>query len=184
MLSVRIERAATEECTALQHDAVRLCCAFERFDKLGYVFAGDAAQFADLDAAELAGPDEVVHLVPANVQNLGYLLDGECLHAHLLGSWLRWSVGGSFRQSHGDISRCDWLQCVTSILCTCTVQMCAIRADPCEACTCTRSFALTERHLPELRHASTRPRVGRRARCRLALGGGNRPIADSSRSHS
>src|SRR6266508_3680211 len=44
------------------------------------MFVGDPAQLADLDAAELAGADEVVHLVPADVQDLGYLLDGVSLH--------------------------------------------------------------------------------------------------------
>jgi hypothetical protein len=38
------------------------------------VLLGDAAQLADLDAAELAGPKQVVDLVAADVQHLGYLL--------------------------------------------------------------------------------------------------------------
>jgi hypothetical protein len=43
------------------------------------VLAGDPAQLADLDAAELAGAEQVVDLVPADVEDLGDLLDGVCL---------------------------------------------------------------------------------------------------------
>ena len=40
---------------------------FERGDELGYVIFGDASQFADLDAAELASSEQVVDLVAADV---------------------------------------------------------------------------------------------------------------------
>jgi hypothetical protein len=52
---------------------------FERGDELGYVIFGDAPQLADLDAAELTSPEQVVDLVTANVQHVSDLLDCECL---------------------------------------------------------------------------------------------------------
>jgi hypothetical protein len=39
------------------------------------VLAGDPAEFADLDTAELAGPQQGVHLVSAYVKDLCYLFD-------------------------------------------------------------------------------------------------------------
>jgi hypothetical protein len=41
--------------------------------------AGDPAELSDLDAAELAGAEQVVDLVPADVEQLGDLLDRVCL---------------------------------------------------------------------------------------------------------
>src|SRR6266567_4854008 len=63
-----------------------LCGVIEGCDELGELLIGNAAQLADLDAAQLAGPQEVVDLVPADVQHLRYLLDGVCLQrlSHLL----------------------------------------------------------------------------------------------------
>jgi len=49
------------------------------------MLAGDAAELADLNAAELAGAEQVVDLVPADVEHLGDLLDGVGPHViHLL----------------------------------------------------------------------------------------------------
>src|ERR1700677_628891 len=53
---------------------------FEAGDEIGELLLGDAAELADFDAAELAGSEEVVDLVAADVEHLGYLLDGVCLH--------------------------------------------------------------------------------------------------------
>jgi hypothetical protein len=47
--------------------------AFERGDELSYVLAGDASGVADLDAAELAGAEQVVDFVAAGAQHLGDL---------------------------------------------------------------------------------------------------------------
>ena len=47
--------------------------------ELGELSVGDAAKLADLDAAELLRAEKVVHLVPADVEQFGYLLDGVCL---------------------------------------------------------------------------------------------------------
>jgi hypothetical protein len=44
------------------------------------VLVSDPAQLADLDAAELAAPQQALHLVAANVQDLGDLLDCVGLH--------------------------------------------------------------------------------------------------------
>src|ERR1700722_14948504 len=52
---------------------------FERGDELCYVIFRDAPQLADLDAAELTSPEQVVDLVAANVQHVSDLLDCECL---------------------------------------------------------------------------------------------------------
>ena len=54
-------------------------------------------RLADLDAAELAGPEQVVDLVPADVEHLRDLLDGVCLQrlSPPLGRGL--VLGGSFR---------------------------------------------------------------------------------------
>ena len=41
-------------------------------------------ELADLDAAELAGAEQVVDLVAADVEHLGDLLDGVCLQGHHL----------------------------------------------------------------------------------------------------
>jgi hypothetical protein len=41
----------------------------------------DPAQLADLDAAQLAGPQQVVHLVAAHVEHFRYLFD--CVRFHL-----------------------------------------------------------------------------------------------------
>jgi hypothetical protein len=43
------------------------------------VSAGDPTELAELDAAELAGAEQVVDLVPADVEQLGDLLDRVCL---------------------------------------------------------------------------------------------------------
>jgi hypothetical protein len=56
--------------------------------------AGDPTELADLDAAELAGAEQVVDLVPADVEQLGDLLDRVCLQVitssgrGLVGRWL------------------------------------------------------------------------------------------------
>src|SRR6266568_7672172 len=55
----------------------------ERGDELGKLLFGDSAQLADLEAAQLAGPKQVVDLVPADVQHLRYLLDCVCLQRFL-----------------------------------------------------------------------------------------------------
>src|SRR6266581_2510614 len=55
----------------------------ERGDELGELLFGDSAQLADLEAAQLAGPEQVVDLVPTDVQHLRYLLDGVCLQRFL-----------------------------------------------------------------------------------------------------
>jgi hypothetical protein len=47
--------------------------------ELGELGVGDAAKLANLDAAELLGAEKVVHLVPADMKQFGYLLDGVCL---------------------------------------------------------------------------------------------------------
>lgn len=49
---------------------------FQGGDELGEVPVSDAAQLADLDAAELAGADQEVDLVPSDAEDLGHLLDG------------------------------------------------------------------------------------------------------------
>ena len=59
---------------------------FEGCDELGQVPVGDPAQLADLDAAELAGTEQVVDLVPADVQHLGDLLNCVCLQRGLTSS--------------------------------------------------------------------------------------------------
>src|SRR5271166_2271049 len=81
---------------------------FEGRNELGELFVGDAARFADLDAAELAGPEQVVDLVAPDVQHLGYLLDGVCLHG----------------RSPPPVAGCFWaaplvLVTVSSCLCLC-----------------------------------------------------------------
>src|ERR1035438_9727294 len=53
---------------------------FERCDELGQVPVGDPAQLADLHAAQLAGAEQAVDLVPPDVQHLRYLLDRVGLH--------------------------------------------------------------------------------------------------------
>ncbi len=63
--------------------------------ELGELGVGDAAKLADLDAAELLGAEKVVHLVPANVEQFGYLLDGVCLQL-ALHSWSRCVVVSAF----------------------------------------------------------------------------------------
>jgi hypothetical protein len=65
---------------------------FERCDELGNVPVGDPAQLADLDAAELAGAEKVVHLVPSDVQHFRDLLDRVCLQ-------MVTSSGGGWRGS-------------------------------------------------------------------------------------
>lgn len=52
---------------------------FQRGDKLRELVIGDEAQLPNLDAAKLLGAEKVVHLVPADVEQFGYLLDGVCL---------------------------------------------------------------------------------------------------------
>jgi hypothetical protein len=52
---------------------------FERGDQLGYVLFCDAPQFPDLDAAELASPEQVIDLIAPYVQHFSDLLDCECL---------------------------------------------------------------------------------------------------------
>src|ERR1017187_4062461 len=80
-IPARDRRASRPLCIATQ------CAAMHSFDRgfhggdeLGQVPVGDPAQLADLDAAELAGAEQVVHLVPADVQHFRYLLDCVCLH--------------------------------------------------------------------------------------------------------
>src|SRR5690242_8215142 len=51
----------------------------ERSDELGELLFGDPAQLADLEAAQLAGPEQVIDLVPSDVQHLRCLLDGVSL---------------------------------------------------------------------------------------------------------
>jgi hypothetical protein len=48
---------------------------FQRSNELGEMPIGDSAQLADLDAAELPGPQQVVDLVPADMEDLRYLLN-------------------------------------------------------------------------------------------------------------
>jgi hypothetical protein len=67
-----------------------LSCFLQGGDELGEVLAGDAAELADLDAADLAGAEKVVDLVAADVEHLGYLLDGVGLH--VISSLLAWRV--------------------------------------------------------------------------------------------
>src|SRR5271165_1608981 len=72
----------------------------ERSNELSELLFGDPAQLADLEAAQLAGPEQVVDLVAADVQHLRYLLDGVCLQ------WLL----TSFRLADGFSSRSTrWL---------------------------------------------------------------------------
>src|ERR1700730_17223590 len=66
----------------------------ERSDKFGQLLFGDPAQLADLEAAQLAGPEQVIDLVPADVQHLRYLLDGVCLQRLFTSS--RGAAGLSF----------------------------------------------------------------------------------------
>jgi hypothetical protein len=40
------------------------------------VLIGDPAQFSDLDAAELSGPEQEIDFVAADVEQFRYLLDG------------------------------------------------------------------------------------------------------------
>src|SRR5580704_2823987 len=47
--------------------------------ELGKLSVGDAAQLADLDAAELARAEKVVHLVPPDVEEFCYLFHRVCL---------------------------------------------------------------------------------------------------------
>src|SRR6266496_3848244 len=81
----------------------RLDCLieFERGDEIGQVPVGDPAQLSDLDAAELAGSEQVIDLVAADLEYFCHLLDGVCLHAHLLWSWLAGSWCDSSRFGHG-----------------------------------------------------------------------------------
>jgi hypothetical protein len=57
------------------------------------MLTGDPAQFADLDAPELSGPQQEVDLVAANMEDLPYLLN--CVRLHFAspplraGRWLR-----------------------------------------------------------------------------------------------
>jgi len=60
----------------------------ERSDELSELLLSDPAQLADLEAAQLAGPEQVVDLVSADVQHLRYLLDGVCLQWFLTSSGL------------------------------------------------------------------------------------------------
>src|SRR5579875_3675528 len=60
-------------------DVPSSCGAVERSNELGELLFGDPAEFADLEAAQLAGPKQVIDLVAADVQHLRYLLDGVCL---------------------------------------------------------------------------------------------------------
>src|SRR6266704_7014701 len=55
----------------------------ERGDELGELLLRDPAQLADLETAQLAGPEQVIDLVAAHVQHLRYLLDGVCLQLYL-----------------------------------------------------------------------------------------------------
>src|SRR5229473_2416534 len=69
----------------------------ERSDELGELLFGDPAQLADLEAAQLAGPEQVIDLVAADVQHLRYLLDGVCLQwfltpFHLADGFVQWLV--------------------------------------------------------------------------------------------
>jgi hypothetical protein len=57
---------------------------FEGGDEVGELLVGDAAKLVDLDAVEASGPDEGVDLVASDLEDLGDLFDGVCLHDHLL----------------------------------------------------------------------------------------------------
>ena len=57
-------------------------------NELGELLFGDPAQLSDLEAAKLAGPEQVIDLVAADVQHLRYLLDGVCLQWYLTSSRL------------------------------------------------------------------------------------------------
>ena len=53
----------------------------KRRDELGKVLFGNAPRFADLDAAQLTRPEQVVDLVAADMEHLGDFLNGEGLHS-------------------------------------------------------------------------------------------------------
>jgi hypothetical protein len=53
--------------------------------------AGDPAEFSDLDAVELAGAEQVVNLVPTDVEQLRDLLD--CVRLQVITSSGRGLVG-------------------------------------------------------------------------------------------
>jgi hypothetical protein len=53
----RGDLAAMEDKAALNHDTTSCGIVFERGDEGGKLLIGDAAGLADLDAAELAGPE-------------------------------------------------------------------------------------------------------------------------------
>src|SRR6266516_5042380 len=68
------------------------------------MLVGDPAQLPDFDAAELTSPQQAVHFVAADLQDLRDLLDCVCLQGpHLLGLWLA--------LVRGRLLSC-WLQCV------------------------------------------------------------------------
>src|ERR1700733_11691327 len=98
----------------MQSARLLLARAFEGCDELGQMLVGDPAQLADLDAAELTSPQQVVHLVAADVQHLRYLLD--CVRFHVPGlspssflpcSWVRGSAAFVSGDHCGDVSEWD-----------------------------------------------------------------------------
>src|SRR6266516_739790 len=131
------------------------------------MLVGDPAQLPDFDAAELTSPQQAVHLVAADLQDLCDLLDCVCLQGpHLLGLWLA--------LVRGRLLSC-WLRCVL-VRSFVHVHVCTpIRADARVDVDDGRTSTATDRNLLAEWRAIGRVSLGPRARLRRALGAGNRP---------